>query len=233
MIPWKVVGRPVIGRCQVSYAPWQRPATARPTTFHGIMQATGCLCSFSLLMVSGVSPETCWQRPTTARPTTFHVIMQNRGCLCSFRLLMVGGVLPETCWQRPTTARPKPSTLLCKTEAACAVLGSWWWAVCRPKHVDNVQQLHVRNLPRYYANQRLFVQFCLLMVGGVSPETCWQRPTTALPTTFHGIMQTRGCFCSFSLLMMGCVSPETCWASFKIRYNKILIHCCISLGFSL
>ena len=23
-----------------------------------------------------------------------------------------------------------------KPEAACAVLGSWWWAVCRPKHVE-------------------------------------------------------------------------------------------------
>jgi len=27
----------------------------------------------------------------------------------------------------------------------------------------------------------------------------------------------------------GGVSPETCWASFKIRNNKILIHCCILL----
>jgi hypothetical protein len=23
-----------------------------------------------------------------------------------------------------------------KPEAACAVLGSWWWAVCRPKYVE-------------------------------------------------------------------------------------------------
>jgi len=23
-----------------------------------------------------------------------------------------------------------------KPEAANAVLGSWWWAVCRPKHVE-------------------------------------------------------------------------------------------------
>jgi len=23
-----------------------------------------------------------------------------------------------------------------KPEAASEVLGSWWWAVCRPKHVD-------------------------------------------------------------------------------------------------
>ena len=29
----------------------------------------------------------------------------------------------------------QPSTYA-KPEAANAVLGSWWWAVCRPKYVD-------------------------------------------------------------------------------------------------
>jgi len=40
---WKVVGRVAGGRC---------PPTTRPTT--------GCQCSFRLLMMGGVSPETCW-----------------------------------------------------------------------------------------------------------------------------------------------------------------------------
>jgi hypothetical protein len=60
----------------------------------------------------------------------------------------------------------------------------------------------------------------------------WQRPTTAHLTTFH-ICKTRGCLCSFRLLMIGAVSPETCRTSFKMRNNKILVHCCIFLGFSL
>ena len=60
----------------------------------------------------------------------------------------------------------------------------------------------------------------------------WQRPTAARPTTIH-VCKTRSCLCSFRLLMMGGVSPETRWASFKIRNNKILIHCCILLDFSL
>jgi len=37
----------------------------------------------------------------------------------------------EDCWmwiQQPSTYE--------KPEAASAVLGSWWWAVCRPKHVE-------------------------------------------------------------------------------------------------
>jgi len=60
----------------------------------------------------------------------------------------------------------------------------------------------------------------------------WQCPTTARLTTFH-VCKTRGCLCSIRLPMIGGVSPETCWAPLKIRNNKILIHCCILLGFSL
>jgi len=49
---WKVVGR-------VAQCAWQRPKTTRPTTFH-VWKTRGCQCSFRLLMVGGVSPETCW-----------------------------------------------------------------------------------------------------------------------------------------------------------------------------
>jgi len=104
---------------------WQRPPTTRPKTFH-IWKTRGCQCSFRLLVMGGVSPETCWASykygiikfwyivasfwtcswwtlsgtlclsPPTARPTTFHV-WKTRGCKCSFRLLMMGGVSSETC----------------------------------------------------------------------------------------------------------------------------------------
>jgi hypothetical protein len=40
---WKVVGRAVVGS---------------PTTFH-VCKTRGCLCSFRLLMMGGVSPKTC------------------------------------------------------------------------------------------------------------------------------------------------------------------------------
>jgi len=55
---WKVVGRVVGGCCQAHYA-WQHPPTTRPTTFH-VWKTRGCHCSFRLLMMGGVSPETCW-----------------------------------------------------------------------------------------------------------------------------------------------------------------------------
>ena len=48
----RVVGRVVAGR-------WQRPATTRPTTPH-VCKTRGCQCSFRLLIMGGVSPETCW-----------------------------------------------------------------------------------------------------------------------------------------------------------------------------
>jgi hypothetical protein len=38
-------------------------------------------------------------------------------------------------WQRPATTR-LTTFHVCKPEAASAVLGSWWWAVCHPKHVE-------------------------------------------------------------------------------------------------
>jgi hypothetical protein len=40
----------------------------------------------------------------------------------------------------------QPSTYA-KPEAASAVLGSWWWAVCRPKQVE----LHINMKPNFDA----------------------------------------------------------------------------------
>jgi len=56
---WKVVRCVVGGLCQAHYCAWQRPPTTRPKTFH-VWKTRGCQCSFRLLMMGGVSPETCW-----------------------------------------------------------------------------------------------------------------------------------------------------------------------------
>jgi hypothetical protein len=55
---WKVDLHVVVGRCQPHCA-WQRPKTTRPTTFH-VWKTRGCHCSFRLLMMGGVLPDTCW-----------------------------------------------------------------------------------------------------------------------------------------------------------------------------
>ena len=38
---------------------WQHPATTRPTTLY-VCKTRGCYCSFRLLVMDGVLPETCW-----------------------------------------------------------------------------------------------------------------------------------------------------------------------------
>jgi len=38
---------------------WQRPPATRPTTFH-VWKTRSYQCSFRLLMMGDVSPETCW-----------------------------------------------------------------------------------------------------------------------------------------------------------------------------
>jgi len=49
-----------VRRCQAHcHCAWQRPPTTLPTTFH-VWKTRGCQCSFRLLMMGGVSPETCW-----------------------------------------------------------------------------------------------------------------------------------------------------------------------------
>jgi len=42
-----------------AHCAWQRPPTTRPTTFY-VWKTRGCQCSFRLLMMGCVSPETCW-----------------------------------------------------------------------------------------------------------------------------------------------------------------------------
>jgi len=45
-----------------------------------------------------------------------------------------------------------------KPEAASAVLGSWWWAVCRPKHVE----LHINTENKFwYTVASCWIFFCM------------------------------------------------------------------------
>ena len=49
----------ISGRHTVAHCAWQRPPATRPTTFHK-WKTRGCQCSFRLLMIGSVSPETRW-----------------------------------------------------------------------------------------------------------------------------------------------------------------------------
>jgi len=55
---WKVVCTCSWWMLSGTVCAWQRPPTTLPTTFH-LWNIRGCQCSFRLLMMGGVSPETC------------------------------------------------------------------------------------------------------------------------------------------------------------------------------
>jgi hypothetical protein len=116
------------------------------------------------------------------------------------------------------------------------------WGTCSIVQYIKENPTRCNNVSNFYCSMFIWSSTCLgwhithhqepktalaasgfLYVGG-----CW---TCSWWTTSH-VWKTRGCQCSFRLLMMGGVSPETCWASYE-ENNKILIHCCIMLEFSL
>jgi len=70
---WKVVGRLVAGRC--------------PTTFH-VCKTRGCQCSFRLLVMGGVSPETCWA--SYKYEINFDTLLHLVGFLLYERWIMLG-----------------------------------------------------------------------------------------------------------------------------------------------
>ena len=61
--------------------------------------------------------------------------------------------------QPPTNGKP---------EAGSAILGSWWHSV-----PDNVHHLHVQTASHEWKTIGCQCSFRLLMMDGVSPETCW------------------------------------------------------------
>jgi hypothetical protein len=136
-LTWKVVGRVVDG---------QRPPTTRPTSFD-LWKTRGCQCSFRLLMMGGVSPETCWVSYKYGIIKFWYIVAS---CwIFYFESYMWFGephpspkrssptrlsILSYATWQRPPTTRPTT--------------------------------FHVRK------TRVCQCSFSLLMMGGVSPETC-------------------------------------------------------------
>ena len=107
--------------------------------------------SLELLMMSGVPFETCW---------AFKKLGNNK--------FYYKAAVPTQPWQRPVTIWAY------KPEAANTVWSSWWWAVCRSKHVEPLKNLGIINSitklqfplsldygrsPYGHINQRLQIKF--------------------------------------------------------------------------
>jgi len=75
-----------------------------------------------------------WSSTCFGRHTAHHQELKTALAACGFAYV-------EGCWwlldavsvQQPHVQQP---STYAKPEAASAVLGSWWWAVCRPKRVE-------------------------------------------------------------------------------------------------
>jgi hypothetical protein len=92
---------------------------------HGVLLA--------MLLVSDVTASSwlCWSFPMSRRPLGYAGRFRCHGVLLAMlldvQLLDADSVQQLHVQQSSTYAKPG---------GASAVLGSWWWAVCRPKHVE-------------------------------------------------------------------------------------------------
>jgi hypothetical protein len=79
--------------------------------------------------VSGDTPPIIRTLKLHWHPLVFHTWK----VVCTCRWWTLLGTL---CLTTSTIYTYKQPSMYEKPEAASAVLGSWWWAVCRPKHVE-------------------------------------------------------------------------------------------------
>jgi hypothetical protein len=115
------------------------------------------------------------------QPSTYE---KTRGCQCSFRLLMMGDVSPETCW------------------ASYRLLDVVRHSITVP---DNVHQLHVQQPSTYEKTRGCQCSFRLLMIGGVSPETCWASYKYGIIKVWYIVVS---CWI-FLWIVLWCTNPRT------------------------
>jgi hypothetical protein len=69
------------------------------------------------------------------RHIVHHKELKNCNCSLWFYIrfwLPVAAAMAQPSQRQPATKN------VCKPEAAITIFSSWWWAVCRPKHVEQL-----------------------------------------------------------------------------------------------
>jgi hypothetical protein len=101
------------------------------------------------------------QKPKTALTSSGFLYVE--GCwTCSWWTL--SGTVPVSV-QQPHVQHP---STYAKPEAASAVLGFWWWAVCRPKHVE----LHINmEIINFYTKLYLVGFYVWILLWCTNPRT--------------------------------------------------------------
>jgi hypothetical protein len=112
-----------------------------------------------------------WSSTSFGRHTAHH--QEPKTALAASGFAYVEGRGTCSCWPHDSVQQlhvQQPSTYA-KPEAASAVLDSWWWAVCV---VGGHCPLTTRPTTFHVWKTRgCQCSFRLLMMGDVSPETCW------------------------------------------------------------
>jgi len=118
----------------------------------------------------------------------------------------------STCFGQHTAHHQEPKTALAASGFPY-VEGCWtcsWWTLSGTLCLTASSNYMSNNLPRMQ-NQRLLMQFWLLMMGGVSPETCWASYKYAIiKILIHCCI-----LLYFSLwIVLWCTDPRTSTRSF-------------------
>ena len=117
------------------YSAWQHPATTRPTTFH-VCKTRGCWCSFRLLMMGSMSPETCWALHKYGI-TNFDTLLHLVGFFCMNCTMMHGSTNIKKHHVRVCVLFYAESTFVCVGHASSTQQEHLWsmklilkWILC-------------------------------------------------------------------------------------------------------
>ena len=121
---WKVVGRVVVGRCQTE----------------SYYRKSNNMQQFIKIYFIFVWSSTCFGRHNAHHQEPKTALAASVFFIIPWKVVgrLAGGRCQAHCaWHRPPATRPTTfHGIMKKPEAASTVLGSWWWAVWRPKHVE-------------------------------------------------------------------------------------------------
>jgi len=186
--------------------PLSHDSCRQPQTY---VKPEGALTVFELLMMSGMSLETCWaiNHDSCQQPQTY---VKPEGALTVFELLMMSGMSLETCWAINHDSCQQPQTYV-KPESALTVFELLMMSgvsleTCWAINHDSCQQ------PQTYVKpEGALTVFELLMMSDMSLEKCWaiNHDSCRQPQTY---VKPEGALTVFELLMMSGMSLETCWA---------------------
>jgi hypothetical protein len=108
---------------------------------------------FELLMMGGVSHEACWAIKKHWNNKFYYTVASCWFFLCKFKVSHHSGRQPKT---------------YVKPEAAITVFSSLWWAMCPPKHIEQLRNIGIINSTTRLHLVGSFCEFYITMHGSMN-----------------------------------------------------------------